>query len=202
MSVIILIPSDSHCGISVSISIIFCSARYKTGFTLCCSATDFTANIGDGFVLPLANQFSLSTTQKSESLCVTIAWFLVTMISSIMLYSVLVSFKYSVTFEEFVSVLFSSLSSKLKSVNVGTLSELFSESNEMSKSDVIEIEGTVVEKLPNTMFRVELENGHRVLATISGKLRQNFIRILPGDKVTLELSPYDLTKGRIIWRDK
>ena len=72
----------------------------------------------------------------------------------------------------------------------------------MSKSDVIEIEGTVVEKLPNTMFRVELENGHRVLATISGKLRQNFIRILPGDKVTLELSPYDLSKGRIIWRDK
>ena len=65
----------------------------------------------------------------------------------------------------------------------------------MSKSDVIEIEGTVVEKLPNTMFRVELENGHRVLATISGKLRQNFIRILPGDKVTLELSPYDLSKG-------
>ena len=60
----------------------------------------------------------------------------------------------------------------------------------------------VVEKLPNTMFRVELENGHRVLATISGKLRQNFIRILPGDKVTLELSPYDLSKGRIIWRDK
>jgi len=74
--------------------------------------------------------------------------------------------------------------------------------NFMSKSDVIEIEGTVVEKLPNTMFRVELENGHRVLATISGKLRQNFIRILPGDKVTLELSPYDLSKGRIIWRDK
>ena len=71
----------------------------------------------------------------------------------------------------------------------------------MSKSDVIEIEGTVVEKLPNTMFRVELENGHRVLAN-SGKLCQNFIRILPGDKVTLELSPYDLSKGRIIWRDK
>ena len=71
----------------------------------------------------------------------------------------------------------------------------------MSKADVIEIEGTVVEKLPNTMFQVELENGHRVLAHISGKLRQNFIRILPGDKVTLELSPYDLSKGRIIWRD-
>ena len=72
----------------------------------------------------------------------------------------------------------------------------------MSKADVIEIEGTVVEKLPNTMFQVELENGHKVLAHISGKLRQNFIRILPGDRVTLELSPYDLTKGRIIWRDK
>lgn len=72
----------------------------------------------------------------------------------------------------------------------------------MSKADVIEIEGTVVEKLPNTMFKVQLENGHEVLAHISGKLRQNFIRILPGDKVTLELSPYDLSKGRIIWRDK
>ena len=72
----------------------------------------------------------------------------------------------------------------------------------MSKADVIEIEGTVIEKLPNTMFQVELENGHKVLAHISGKLRQNFIRIVPGDKVTLELSPYDLTKGRIIWRDK
>ena len=72
----------------------------------------------------------------------------------------------------------------------------------MSKADVIEIEGVVVEKLPNTMFQVELENGHRVLAHISGKLRQNFIRILPGDPVTLELSPYDLSKGRIIWRDK
>ena len=72
----------------------------------------------------------------------------------------------------------------------------------MSKADVIEIEGTVIEKLPNTMFQVELENGHKVLAHISGKLRQNFIRILPGDKVTIEMSPYDLTKGRIIWRDK
>mgnify|MGYP001073318130 CR=1 FL=1 len=72
----------------------------------------------------------------------------------------------------------------------------------MSKADVIEIEGTVVEKLPNAMFQVELENGHKVLAHISGKLRMNFIRILPGDKVTLELSPYDLTKGRIVWRDK
>ena len=72
----------------------------------------------------------------------------------------------------------------------------------MSKSDMIEIEGKVVEKLPNAMFRVELENGHIVLAHISGKLRMNYIRILPGDKVTLELSPYDLSKGRIIWRDK
>ena len=72
----------------------------------------------------------------------------------------------------------------------------------MSKADVIEIEGTVVEKLPNAMFKVELENGHQVLAHISGKLRTNFIKILPGDKVTLDLSPYDLSKGRIIWRDK
>ena len=65
----------------------------------------------------------------------------------------------------------------------------------MSKEDVIEIEGIVVEKLPNAMFKVELENGHQVLAHISGKLRKNFIRILPGDKVTMEMSPYDLTKG-------
>ena len=72
----------------------------------------------------------------------------------------------------------------------------------MSKADVIEVEGTVLEKLPNAMFKVELENSHQVLAHISGKLRMNFIRILPGDKVTIEMSPYDLTKGRIIWRDK
>lgn len=72
----------------------------------------------------------------------------------------------------------------------------------MSKTDVVEIEGTVIEKLPNAMFQVELENGHKVLAHISGKLRMNFIKIVPGDKVTLELSPYDLSKGRIIWRDK
>ena len=72
----------------------------------------------------------------------------------------------------------------------------------MAKTDVIEIEGIVVEKLPNAMFKVELENGHVVLAHISGKLRMNFIKILPGDKVTLEMSPYDLSKGRIIWRDK
>ena len=72
----------------------------------------------------------------------------------------------------------------------------------MSKTDVIEIEGVVVEKLPNAMFKVELENGHIVLAHISGKLRMNFIKILPGDKVTLEMSPYYLSKGRIVWRDK
>ena len=72
----------------------------------------------------------------------------------------------------------------------------------MSKTDVIEIEGVVVEKLPNARFKVELENGHIVLAHISGKLRMNFIKILPGDKVTLEMSPYDLSKGRIVWRDK
>ena len=72
----------------------------------------------------------------------------------------------------------------------------------MSKADVIEIEGVVVEKLPKAMFKVELENGHVVLAHISGKLRMNFIKILPGDKVTLEMSPYDLSKGRIVWRDK
>ena len=71
----------------------------------------------------------------------------------------------------------------------------------MSKADVIEIEGKVVEKLPNAMFRVELENGHIVLAHISGKLRMNYIKILPGDTVTIEMSPYDLSKGRIIWRD-
>ena len=72
----------------------------------------------------------------------------------------------------------------------------------MSKADAIEIEGTVIAKLPSATFQVELENGHKVLAHISGKLRMNFIRILPGDKVTIELSPYDLSKGRIIWRDK
>ena len=72
----------------------------------------------------------------------------------------------------------------------------------MSKADVIEIEGVVVEKLPNAMFKVERENGHIVLAHIRGTLRMNFIKILPGDKVTLEMSPYDLSKGRIVWRDK
>ncbi len=72
----------------------------------------------------------------------------------------------------------------------------------MAKKDTIEIKGVVEEALPNAMFKVKLENDHVVLAHISGKLRMNFIRILPGDKVTLELSPYDLTKGRIVWRDK
>ena len=72
----------------------------------------------------------------------------------------------------------------------------------MAKDDVIEIEGTVLEALPNAAFTVELPNGHKILAHISGKLRMNFIRILPGDKVTVEMSPYDLTKGRITWRSK
>lgn len=72
----------------------------------------------------------------------------------------------------------------------------------MSKEESIEVEGTVVEPLPNAMFRVELENGHRVLAHISGKMRMHFIKILPGDKVTVELSPYDLSRGRIIYRKK
>lgn len=72
----------------------------------------------------------------------------------------------------------------------------------MSKQDAIEVEGTVIEPLPNAMFTVELENGHRVLAHVSGKIRMNFIRILPGDRVTVELSPYDLTRGRIVYRFK
>jgi translation initiation factor IF-1 len=72
----------------------------------------------------------------------------------------------------------------------------------MSKEEAIEVEGRVVEPLPNAMFRVELENGHRVLAHISGKMRMHFIKILPGDKVTVELSPYDLTRGRIVYRTK
>ena len=72
----------------------------------------------------------------------------------------------------------------------------------MAKDEVLELEGTVLEALPNAMFKVELPNGHVILAHISGKLRMNYIRILPGDKVTVELSPYDLTKGRITWRAK
>ena len=72
----------------------------------------------------------------------------------------------------------------------------------MSKDDVIEVEGTVTEKIPNALFKVELPNGHQIIAHISGKLRINFIRIIPGDKVLVEMSPYDLSKGRIVWRDK
>lgn len=72
----------------------------------------------------------------------------------------------------------------------------------MSKEDVIELEGTVVEAMPNAMFKIEIQGGHQILGHISGKLRMNFIRILPGDKVTVEMSPYDLTKGRITWRSK
>lgn len=72
----------------------------------------------------------------------------------------------------------------------------------MAKEDTIQVEGTVLEHLPNTMFSVELENGHKVLAHISGKMRLNYIRILPGDKVTVELSQYDLTRGRIVYRFK
>ena len=72
----------------------------------------------------------------------------------------------------------------------------------LAKDDVIELEGTVVESLPNTMFQVDIGNGHIILAHISGKLRMNFIRILPGDKVTVQMSPYDLTRGRITWRSK
>ena len=83
-----------------------------------------------------------------------------------------------------------------------TATQAMKDAESIRSEFVIEIEGTVVEKLPNAMFQVELENGHKVLAHISGKLRMNFIRILPGDKVTIELSPYDLSKGRIVWRDK
>ena len=72
----------------------------------------------------------------------------------------------------------------------------------MAKEDMIEVEGTVIEALPYAMFQVELANGHKVLAHISCKLRMNFIKILPGDKVTLEMSPYDLSRGRITWRSK
>ena len=72
----------------------------------------------------------------------------------------------------------------------------------MAKEDVIEVEGTVLEALPNAMFQVELDNGHKILAHISGKIRKNFIRILPGDKVKVEMTPYDLTKGRITFRLK
>ena len=92
------------------------------------------------------------------------------------------------------------LGANLSDSQKNSMYEYFGTSSD--KADVIEVEGVVVEKLPNAMFKVELENKHVVLAHISGKLRMNFIKILPGDKVTIELSPYDLTKGRIIWRDK
>ena len=72
----------------------------------------------------------------------------------------------------------------------------------MAKKEVIQVEGTILEALPNAMFRVELENGHKILAHISGKMRMHFIQILPGDKVAVELSPYDLSRGRIIFRNK
>lgn len=72
----------------------------------------------------------------------------------------------------------------------------------MAKEDIIEVEGVILEALPNAMFKVELSNGHKILAHVSGKLRMNFIKILPGDRVTVEMSPYDLTKGRITWRAK
>jgi len=72
----------------------------------------------------------------------------------------------------------------------------------VAKDDVLELEGTVIDALPNAMFMVQLENGHKILSHISGKLRMNYIKILPGDKVTVEVSPYDLTKGRITWRAK
>ena len=72
----------------------------------------------------------------------------------------------------------------------------------MAKQDVIELEGTVLEPLPNAMFNVELENGHKIMCTISGKIRMNYIRILPGDKVVVEMSPYDLSRGRITYRYK
>lgn len=79
---------------------------------------------------------------------------------------------------------------------------LYRRVNSLSKEDVLEVEGTILEALPNAQFKVELTNGHQILAHISGKLRMNYIRILPGDKVTVEMSPYDLTKGRITWRAK
>ena len=94
------------------------------------------------------------------------------------------------------------LSRRLRDIVVKNRAKRIKEVLRLSKDDVIDVEGTVLEKLPNAMFQVELENGHKILAHISGKLRMNFIRILPGDKVLVEMSPYDLAKGRIIWRAK
>ena len=124
-------PSDSHCGINVSMSIMFVSAKYNTGVTLCWDAIVFIVVIGDGFVLPVANQFSLSTTQKSESSCVAIACVFVTMMSSIISNSMFLLFKYSVIYDFVVS---GSFVSKLKSVNVGMVSESVCDSGSMSKS--------------------------------------------------------------------
>jgi translation initiation factor IF-1 len=90
----------------------------------------------------------------------------------------------------------------LSALDKGRSSQRQKEVFYLSKEDVIEIEGKVLEALPNAQFKVELPNGHVILAHISGKLRMNFIRILPGDKVTVEMSPYDLQKGRITWRSK
>ncbi len=87
-------------------------------------------------------------------------------------------------------------------VNLDTEAQTEDEPQKTSKSDKIEVEGTVVEPLPNAMFRVELDNKHQILAHISGRMRKFFIKILPGDKVTVELSPYDLTRGRITYRKK
>ena len=92
------------------------------------------------------------------------------------------------------------LGANLSDSQKNSMYEYFGTSSD--KADVIEVEGVVVEKLPNAMFKVELENKHVVLAHISGKLRMNFIKILPGDKVTVQMSPYDLTQGRITWRSK
>ena len=83
-----------------------------------------------------------------------------------------------------------------------TISDKIGRNKALAKDDVIELEGTVVESLPNTMFQVDIGHGRIILAHISGKLRMNFIRILPGDKVTVQMSPYDLTRGRITWRSK
>jgi translation initiation factor IF-1 len=88
------------------------------------------------------------------------------------------------------------------SARVRTEDEFDGKTWSVAKDDVIEVEGTVIEPLPNAMFRVELENGHKVLAHISGKMRMHYIRILPGDRVKLELSPYDLTRGRVVYRFK
>jgi len=85
---------------------------------------------------------------------------------------------------------------------INGLGNLAEKATKMAKADAIQVEGKVIETLPNAMFRVELDNGHKVLAHISGKMRMHYIRILPGDRVTVELSPYDLTRGRVVYRAK